>query len=53
MKKYKNIIIYFILLLFLQSCDQKILDKAPLDRYSDGTVWTDIEPCRSLLKLLL
>lgn len=41
MKKYKNIIIYLILLLFLQSCDQKILDKAPLDRYSDGTVWTD------------
>jgi hypothetical protein len=40
MKKYFNIII-LILALFLSSCSEKILDKKPLDRYSDATVWSD------------
>ena len=42
MKKYLNIIILFILGHLLSACSEKFLDKTPLDRYSDATVWTDI-----------
>ena len=41
MKKYFNIKIFSILLLLLPACSEKILDKSPLDKYSDATVWTD------------
>jgi hypothetical protein len=42
MKKYSNIIILSILMLCLSGCNEKILDKTPLNAYSDATVWTDI-----------
>jgi len=42
MKKYSNIIILSILVLLLSGCSEKILDKTPLNAYSDATVWTDI-----------
>ena len=34
-----NIQISVIIILLLLSCSEKILDKVPLDKYSDGTVW--------------
>jgi len=43
MKKYMNIIILSILVLLLPACSEKILDKVPLNSYSDATVWTDIK----------
>lgn len=42
MKKYTNIIILSILVLLLLGCSEKILDKTPLNEYSNATVWTDI-----------
>lgn len=41
MKQYKNIIILSILVIVLSSCS-KVLDKTPVDRYSNATIWTDI-----------
>jgi len=41
MKKYANIIILLILTLYFSSCSEAILDKDPVDRYSDATLWTD------------
>ncbi|MFH1321710.1 MAG: RagB/SusD family nutrient uptake outer membrane protein, partial [Bacteroidota bacterium] len=42
MKKYTNIIILSILVLLLPGCSEKILDKTPLNAYSDATVWSDV-----------
>jgi len=41
MKKYTNIIILSVLVLLLTTCSEKILDKSPLDQFSDATVWSD------------
>lgn len=41
MKNYKNIIILLVQVLLLSACKEDILDKSPLDRYSDAVVWTD------------
>lgn len=42
MKRYKlNIKFFTICLLMLSACSD-VLDKVPLDKYSDGTVWADI-----------
>jgi len=37
----KNYIILSILVLLLPACSEDILDKDPLDMYSDATVWSD------------
>src|SRR5665647_1437903 len=50
MKKYTNIIILSILVLLLSACSEKILDKAPIDRYSGTTVWSDIDLADAYLK---
>jgi len=47
-KYKKNIGILTILVLLLSACTD-ILDKAPLDKYSDATVWTDINLSKSYL----
>jgi starch-binding outer membrane protein, SusD/RagB family len=47
MKKY--IKIFAILLLLFPACNEEILDKNPLDRYSDPVVWSDINLARSYL----
>jgi starch-binding outer membrane protein, SusD/RagB family len=43
----KNFIVkinlFAILLLLLSACNEDILDKYPLDRYSDPVVWSDID----------
>ena len=49
MKKYTIIIILLSLVNLLPSCSEKILDKSPLDKYSDATVWTDINLANSYL----
>ncbi len=42
MKKYfTNIFLSFILTLILAACSEKILDKTPLDSYSDPLIWSD------------
>ena len=41
MKKLKNIILSLILVLLLPACESDLLDKTPLDSYSDVTVWSD------------
>lgn len=42
MKKYIiSIKIFAILVFFLPACSEDILDKDPLDRYSDPVVWSD------------
>lgn len=43
MKKYSTSLILFILLVFSNSCSDDILDKTPLDQYSDATVWSNPE----------
>ena len=43
MKKYHIIILFFAGILLFNSCEKNILDKTPVDRYSDATVWTDIK----------
>lgn len=48
MKQYSSIIIIVALLTFFQSCND-ILDKTPLDQYSDATVWTNPELASSYL----
>jgi len=53
MKKIKlNIQISAILMLLLSACSEDILDKVPLDKYSDGTVWSDVNLADSYLKSL-
>jgi starch-binding outer membrane protein, SusD/RagB family len=42
MKKY-IIILSAILVLFLPACNEDMLDKFPLDRYSDPIVWSDAD----------
>ncbi len=44
-----NIRILAILVFLLSACNQELLDKTPLDRYSDATVWTDIDLATSYL----
>ena len=41
MKKVTKIILSLILVLLLPACESKLLDKTPLDSYSDATVWSD------------
>ncbi|MDO9341641.1 MAG: RagB/SusD family nutrient uptake outer membrane protein [Bacteroidales bacterium] len=41
MKKLTNIILSLILVLLLPACESELLDKTPLDSYSDATVWSD------------
>lgn len=44
MKKNKLLIqISFIVFIFLLSCSEDLLDKTPLDKYSDPTVWADVD----------
>jgi hypothetical protein len=50
MNKYvKKIGLFAILVLLLQACSDKILDKTPLDKFSDATVWTDVNLAKSYL----
>jgi len=49
MKKYTNVILILILALFLSSCSEAILDKTPLDRYSDAIVWSNPDLARTYL----
>lgn len=51
MKKYKLILSAFValgLVFFLQSC-KNILDKAPVNQYSDPTVWSDANVAEAYL----
>lgn len=41
MKKLTNFILSLILVLLLPACESELLDKTPLDSYSDATVWSD------------
>jgi hypothetical protein len=51
MKKYNiNIKIFIILLFILPACNESILDEIPLDRYSDPTVWSDVNLADAYLK---
>ena len=51
MKKYKLIIqIFAFLVILLPACNEDILDKTPLDRYSSATVWSDINLADAFLK---
>ena len=50
MEKYKlNIIIYAALVVFFTTSCNKILDKTPLDQYSDATLWSDVNLADSYL----
>ena len=49
MKKYINIKILSVFLLLMSSCVEEILDKAPLDRYAEELVWSDINLANSYL----
>jgi len=50
MNRYKiKIGIFAILMFLLSACSEKILDKIPLDKYSDATVWSDINLASSFL----
>ncbi|WP_040413929.1 RagB/SusD family nutrient uptake outer membrane protein [Cyclobacterium qasimii] len=49
MKLYKKIY-PLIVILFLISCNESILDEVPLDKYSDPTVWSDINLADAYLK---
>ena len=51
MKKI-NIKIFAILMLLFSACNNDILNKVPLDKYSDGTVWADINLADNYLKNL-
>ncbi|MBL7737518.1 MAG: RagB/SusD family nutrient uptake outer membrane protein, partial [Chitinophagaceae bacterium] len=51
MKKYKLILSAFValgLVFFLQSC-KNILDKSPVNQYSDPTVWSDANVAEAYL----
>ncbi|RIH67102.1 RagB/SusD family nutrient uptake outer membrane protein [Mariniphaga sediminis] len=53
MKNFKNhILILLSFLLLFYSCEEQILDKKPLDRYSDAVVWADIKLADRYLKSL-
>ena len=41
MKKLTYIILSLILVLLIPACESELLDKTPLDSYSDATVWSD------------
>lgn len=49
MKQYLNGLNLLVLLLFSIGCTKDILDKTPLDQYSDGTVWSNPELASSYL----
>ncbi|MGE5456876.1 MAG: RagB/SusD family nutrient uptake outer membrane protein, partial [Methanococcaceae archaeon] len=50
MKKYKTFIGIFVILVSTHlACTEKILDKSPLDKYSDATVWVDVNLCSNYL----
>lgn len=49
MKVFINIKILFLVVVLLCSCEQEILDKGPLDRYSEELVWSDINLANSYL----
>lgn len=48
MKKYLTRIVSLVLLVFSSACSE-ILDKTPLDQYSDATVWSNPELASSYL----
>ena len=48
MKQYFNALIIIVLLVVSQACND-ILDKTPLDQYSDATVWSNPELASSYL----
>jgi len=41
MKKFIKILLSLILVLLLPACESELLDKTPLDSYSDATLWSD------------
>ncbi len=41
MKKIKNILVSLTVVILLPACEADLLDKTPLDSYSDVTVWSD------------
>lgn len=41
--------VFFLALVLLSACEQDILDKSPLDRYSEELVWSDINLAESYL----
>lgn len=50
MKKYiKSILLFGSMLFFFSACNEDILDKTPVDRYSDAVVWSDINIATSYL----
>ncbi|TCK85298.1 putative outer membrane starch-binding protein [Albibacterium bauzanense] len=49
MKQYLNGLILVVLLLCSTACTKDILDKTPLDQYSDETVWSNPELASSYL----
>jgi len=51
MKKYPKIFT-LLLLVLLFSCNEDILDKTPLDQYSDAVVWSDVNLASSYLNTI-
>lgn len=50
MKKYNSGLILLVFLMFLLSaCKRDILDKAPVDRYTDAVLWLDINLAQGYL----
>jgi len=50
MNKFKiKIGIFAILVFLLSACSEKILDKIPLDKFSDAVVWADVNLANSYL----
>lgn len=49
MKKYLSGLNLFVLVCFFVACQKDILDKTPLDQYSDATVWSSPELASSYL----
>ncbi|MBW6501909.1 MAG: RagB/SusD family nutrient uptake outer membrane protein [Bacteroidales bacterium] len=41
MKKLNYILLSLILVVLIPACESELLDKTPLDSYSDATVWSD------------
>ena len=48
-KQIINISLFATLVIFLSACSEDILDKNPLDSYSDPVVWSDIDLARIYL----
>lgn len=46
----KNFIYIIFILVSLTSCNEGLLDKKPLDKYSDVTVWSDIDLADAVLR---